>query len=389
MTTWSAQPAPGRTGSAAPRIAIIGGGVIGLGLAWQLSVAGARVDLFEAGRLARAASHAAAGMLATAAESPELDDELLAFCQASQAQWPAFGRAIEAASGIRLDLRHDGILSVALDERDAAALRAQAERLSRHGIAVERLDAAALQTYQPGLSAAACAGVLFPGDGKVDNRRLGDALIELALKGGARLHADCPVTRLMPRGGRIGGVETPTGRVDADIVVIAAGAWSGRLLEPLGIDLPLRPLKGQMLALAPPSRPGAGALHRVTWGPGIYLVPRTDGAVMLGASVEEAGFDTGLEPGVLRGLREAAETLVPALASRAVAESWAGLRPTTPDLKPLLGPAGLPGVILATGHHRNGILLLPATLKALVPLIMDGAVTAPLRAFAADRFAAA
>jgi glycine oxidase len=368
-------------------VVVIGAGVIGLGIAWRLAAAGCRVSVYDRGKAARGASWAAAGMLAAAAEAEPGEERLLPLTLESQRLWPAFARDLEAASGIAVEYRDEGTLVVAINRDDAAALHHSLEFQARLGLEVEWLNAAETRRREPHLKPGIAGAVWSPKDHQVENRQLGRALVAACQGAGVRLHERCPVHEVVVREGRACGVESDRGREPADVIVLAAGAWSREIGGIPAAELPpVRPIKGQMLALRMDRK--APLVRHVLWLPNAYLVPRLDGRLVIGGTVEERGFDTALTAGGLLALLEGAWRAVPAIEELPVAETWVGFRPGSRDDAPILGPTGIDGLVVATGHHRNGILLTPVTAQGMSTLILSGRLPERLRPFAPSRFAA-
>jgi glycine oxidase len=366
-------------------VAVVGAGIVGLGVGWRLAAAGCAVDAFDRGEAGRGASWAAAGMLAAGVETEPSEERLLALTQESQCLWPDFARAVEAASGSTIGYRDEGTLVVALTRDDAERLRFNTEFQRSLGIPLDWLNAAECRRREPHLRPGLAAGVYSPRDHQVDNRALATALRAAFLAAGGRLHERAPVDEICIERGRVRGLRSGGRRVEADIVLLAAGAWSAGIAGlPEAARPPVRPIKGQMMALA--MDPAAPLLRHVLWAPGIYLVPRRDGRLLLGATVEERGFDASLTAGGLLSLLEAAWRALPAIEELPVLESWAGFRPGSRDDAPILGPAPVEGLVLATGHHRNGILLAPVTVEAISRLVLTGEIADAIRPFGLDRF---
>ncbi len=371
-----------------PRVAIVGAGVCGLGVGWRLAQAGCAVDIFDKGEPGRGASWAAAGMLAARAEAEPGEEKLLALNLESQAMWPEFARELEAASGMEIDYRDEGTLIVALTRDDAEALRFTYDLQRDLGLDVAWLDGPQARRLEPFLAPGVSAGVHSPGDHQVDNRKLTDALRLAFLAAGGARHPHTEVIGVEIENGRARGVRLERANDalhPADVVLVAAGAWS-RNLPGLAIEAqpPVRPLKGQMLSIQ--MDPAAPLLWHVLWGPDIYLVPRNDGRLIVGATVEEKGFDTALTAGgMLDLLRETWEVL-PGIEELPLGEMWVGHRPTSRDDAPILGPTPIEGLVLATGHHRNGILLTPLTADAVSRHILTGEIPDSIRPFGLDRF---
>lgn len=366
------------------RVAIVGGGVIGLAIGWRLAEAGCSVDVFEAGTAGRGASHAAAGMLAACAEAEPGEEALLDLNRASQLLWPEFARALEAASSLPAGYREDGTIVVALTADDAAKLRHQHAYHQKLGLPVEWLNGAETRRREPHLATKLAGALWCPEDHQADNRAVSAALIAACARAGVRLHENTPVSRVVTEGSRASGVEVAGARHPADMVILAAGAWSRTIDIAPARPLPVRPIKGQMLALQ--MDPAAPLLSHVLWGPGIYMVPRADGRLILGATVEEKGFDTSLTAGGQLALLTHAWRCVPTIEELPIIEQWVGFRPGSRDDAPILGTSEVDGLIYATGHHRNGILLLPVTVKLILDLILEGRLDPLAAPFAADRF---
>ncbi|MDD2878602.1 MAG: glycine oxidase ThiO [Acidiphilium sp.] len=365
------------------KVAVIGGGVIGLALGWRLAQRGVDVVVFERDAAGSGASHAAAGMLAAACEAEPGEAALGGLNRASLALWPAFAAEVEAASGLPVGLRCEGTLLVALNRDDAAKLRHDMAFQHSQGIDLAWLTPAQAREREPYLAPQLAGAVFSPGDIQVDNRAVVAALIEAFRRAGGVLHEQAPVERVAVADGRATGVVVAGAVHAADVVVLAAGAWSG------GIDLPIarppvRPVKGQMLSVQ--MDPDAPLLRHVVWAPKAYLVPRADGRLIVGATVEERGFDARITAGGLYSLLDGAWRALPGIEELPVIETWVGFRPGSRDDAPILGPSALPGLMFATGHHRNGILLTPVTAEAMATTILDGVTDPRIAAFGIGRF---
>jgi len=379
-----------RTTTDRPTIAIIGAGVIGLGIGWRLAQAGCRVAVYERGEAGKGASWAAAGMLAAGVETEPGELALHALNRASQLAWPGFAAELEAASGQSVELRQEGTLMVALNRDDAAQLRYTYDFQRNHGIALEWLSGAAARQREPFLHPNLAAAVYCAGDHQVENRKLVRALRAAFLAAGGALHEHKAVSAIESHNGKVTGLRLEDETVAADVVVLAAGAWSGEIagLPPLARP-PVRPIKGQMLSLR--MDPAAPLLRHVVWTPRVYLVPRSDGRLIVGATSEERGFDGNLTAGGVFSLLEGVWRALPGVEELPIDEMWVGFRPGSRDDAPVLGPAQsegtLDGLVYATGHHRNGILLTPVTADAVARYILDGEIAEVIRPFAMARFA--
>jgi glycine oxidase len=372
-----------------PKTVVIGAGVVGLAIAWRLAEAGAPVTVYDAGKAGHGASWAAAGMLAAAVETEPGEEALLPLTLESQRLWPDFAKALEAASGIAVGYREEGTLVLALTRDDAAQLRFTFEFQRSLGLDLEWLSAAEARALEPHLRPGISAAVASPNDHQVENRDVARALVVAAQGAGAVLREHCAVREVDMAAGRAVGVLTERGRESGDIVVLAAGAWSRQIAGIPPQELPpVRPIKGQMLALR--MDPVAPLLRHVLWLPrGGYMVPRGDGRLVIGGTVEEKGFDSEITAGGMLALLEGAWRAVPGIEELPIAETWAGFRPGSRDDAPLLGPSGIDGLVVATGHHRNGILLTPITAALINDYALTGKMPDRARPFSPQRFAAA
>ena len=369
-----------------PNVVVIGAGVIGLGIAWRLAARGVPVAVFDKGEAGAGASHAAAGMLAACCEAEPGEDALITLGRESQARWPAFAAELERASGMEVGLRSEGTLVVALTADDQARLNHQLVFQQKLGLPLQWISAAETRRREPHLAGKLAGAVFSPEDTQVDNRKLAAALRIAAEAAGASIREHRAVSAISSRAGRIDGVVLADGtKVAADMVVLAAGAWS-RGIAGLAPELrpPVRPIKGQMLALR--MEAAAPLLSHVVWAPGAYLVPRQDGRLLIGATVEEKGYDASLTAGGILTLLEAAWRAVPAVEELPIDEMWVGHRPGSRDDAPILGAGPIEGLVYATGHHRNGILLTPITADAIARLMLDSVAEPAIRPFGIERF---
>ena len=363
----------------------MGAGAIGLAIGWRLALGGCQVTAFDRGAAGRGASWAAAGMLAAGVEAEPGEEALYAFNRRSQELWSGFAAELAGASGVDVGLREEGTLWVALTRDDAAELRFHFDFQRKLGVTLEWLSGAEARRREPYLNPGAPAAILSPFDHQVDNRRLVEALTLAFVRAGGVLREHAPVAGLDLAAGRVCGVRVGSERVGADLVVLAAGAWSTGIEGlPEALRPPVRPVKGQMLALG--MDPDLPLLHHVIWSPRAYLVPRRDGRLIVGATTEERGFDARLTAGGMLALLEGAWRAVPAIEELEIVESWSGFRPGSRDDAPILGESGIEGLMFATGHHRNGILLTPATAEAVSRTILTGETDPALSAFSPARF---
>jgi glycine oxidase len=370
--------------TATPDVVVIGGGVIGLAVAWRAAQRGHSVRVLERGVLGGGASHVAAGMLAPVTEADPGELALLELGLRSARMWPAFAAELAEASGLDPGLRRCGTIVVARDRDEALALEREHALRRELGLAVERLLPSAARGLEPALAPTIRLALAVPGDHVADPRATVIALAEAGRRAGVALCTNEAVRRIEFDDARITGVRLAGGAlVAARRVVVAAGAWSGAIAGlPDAARIPLRPVKGQILRLRDPQ--GPGLLERIVRFEGGYLVPRGDGRYVLGATMEERGFDCSVTAGGLYELLRDAGELVPGVHELIVEETSAGLRPATPDNAPALGPGELEGLVWATGHHRNGILLAPVTAEIVADAL--DAIAVP-QAFCARRFA--
>jgi glycine oxidase len=342
-------------------VAVAGGGAIGLAVAWRAAQRGLRVVVLERDRLGEGTSAVAAGMLAPTTEASPAERRLLELGLASLAAYPAFVEELRTASGLDPGYLPCGSLLVARDADEAEALEREYEMRRELGLSVRRLRPTEARRLEPGLAPTVRLGLEIADDHAIDPRRLTAALAEACDRAGVVLRTGAAIDSVELDAGRVRGLRLAGGElVQAERVVIAAGAWSesiGGLPERARVAV--RPVKGQILRLHDPA--GPGLLQRVLRMQGGYLVPRGDGRYVLGATMEERGFDTSVTAGAVFELLRDAIELVPAVAELVIDELSAGLRPATPDSLPAIGPGELPGLYWATGHYRNGILLAPVT----------------------------
>lgn len=366
-------------------VVVVGGGSIGLACAWRLAQAGRTVTVCDPD-LARGASWASAGMLAPATEATFGEEALLALNLASAERWQAFADELAAAAGRDPGLRRTGAMVVARDTDEARALDRLADYHARLRLPSRRLRSREARELEPGLSPRTRGALLCEGDHQVDSRALLDALRAAVQRAGVTVVPQA-VAALESTGGRLTGARLADGRMIACEQAVVAAGWRSSDIAGLGETVPLRPVKGQLLHLRARPRAGGGVADRIVRGLAVYIVPRGDGRVVVGATMEERDHDTAVTAGgVLQLLRDAWE-LVPDVAELELVEATAGLRPTTPDNGPVIGRAPVDGVVVAYGHYRHGILLTPITAEAVTGLLTDGAVPAEAEPFAPQRFA--
>jgi len=369
-------------------VVVVGGGVIGLASAWRLAQRGARVAIVDRDP-GRGASWAAAGMLAPVTEVHHGEVPLLGLNLESARRYPAFVEELEDTAGIPTAYRPCGTLAVAADNDDHAALMELHRFQQRLGLEVAKLTRQECRQVEPALTPSIRGGIRVEGDHQIDPRRLVAALRRACLAAGVEFVAEMAAS-VSFSGGRVTAVVTQSTTVAAGAVVLAAGAWSSQLHGlPPELVPPVRPVKGQIIRLAGAHQAGAllsGNVRCLVAGRSVYLVPRADGEVVVGATTEEMGYDQRVTVEAVHDLLADSCAVVPGLMHLEFHEVCASLRPGSPDNAPLIGPSGLPGLIVATGHYRNGILLTPVTADAVVELISSGRLPERMAPFSPNRF---
>jgi len=355
-------------------IVIVGGGIIGLSAAIELKLRGASVTVLSRNSQ-QAAGPVAAGMLAPQAEqlppSPLLDLALR-----SRSLYEGWTRKLEAITGLETGYWPCGILAPVYDRPESLELPQTPDSPAIW------LEGADLDEHQPGLSSEVAGAWWFPKDAQVDTRRhLMRSLLSAARELGVDVREGVEVNNIVTDGQTVRNVETEEGAIAGSHYILTAGAWSGQLLS-----IPVRPIKGQMLSLRVPDSVPELPVRQVLFGSHIYIVPRRDGLIVLGATVEDVGFDNSLTPAGVDTLLSEAMRLYPGLRDFPIQEFWWGFRPATPDELPILGPSPFANLTLATGHHRNGILLAPATAAVVADWVWEGKADPLLDHFRWDRF---
>ena len=377
-------PRPGRD------VAVLGGGLIGLAIAWRAASRGLRVCLADPDP-GSGASSAAAGMLAPVTEAHYGEERLLALNLRSAAAYPEFVRELENFTNMSAGFDTRGTLAVAFDRDDQAVLAETADFHARLGLESARLTGREARRLEPLLAPGVQAGLLVRDDRQIDNRMLHAALLAAAEKAGVCLHR-ARAGLLADGTERVRGLLLESGeRLPAERVVLAAGCWSSEIEGlPPGVLPRIRPVRGQILRLAMPAVPVlTRTLRALVRGRSVYLVPRAHGELVVGATSDELGFDTGVTAGGVYELLRDAREVLPGISELSLVEARTGLRPGSPDNAPVLGQTALPGLIAATGHYRNGVLLTPVTADAVAGLLTEGALPEYAAPFSPDRFAAA
>jgi len=365
-------------------VAIIGGGVIGASIAFELAGQELRVVVLDRQQPGKEASWAAAGMLSPAPDSPR-DTSLVPLGRESLRLYPDFVAAIEGASGQSVGYAREGTLEIFSAPEGEAERDRRVSECKELGISAEPTSLDIARKWEQAIVPAARAVAWLHEEGTVEPRALTDAVLTAAQRRGAEIRSGSPVTGLLRERERCVGVLAGGENIVAGHVVVAAGCFSSEVArndDLLARYAPTRPVRGQMLAL----RPCGTGLRRVLRSARGYLVPRRDGRIVAGSTSEEAGFEKRVTPAGIRQVLDAALELFPELAGAEIVETWSGLRPGTPDDLPILGPTDIEGLLIATGHYRNGILLAPITAKLLREWIVEGRTGFDARAFSPLRF---
>lgn len=365
-------------------VAIIGGGLIGSAAAFELAGRKLRVVVLDRQQPGRESSWAAAGMLAPGPDSPDShgSTKLVPLAKESLRLYPQFVAAIEETSGKPTGFAREGTLEIFHGASGEAVRDNFVAEHRRLGLSAEPIHLESARRMEPSLNSEAGVAAWLPGEATIDPRALVDAVLSAAANRGAQIRADCAATSLLMEGGRCAGVIAGGQRISAGHVVITAGCYSGAMEDGIARYAPTRPVRGQMISL----RHRDVKLTRVLRSANGYLVPRLDGRILAGSTLEDAGFEKSVTPAGLQKILSAALELAPALASAEILETWAGLRPGSPDDLPILGPTDTEGLIVATGHYRNGVLLAPITAKLVREWITGGKASADAEAFSPLRF---
>lgn len=362
-------------------VIVVGGGVIGCSIAWRLAQSGLKVTLFERGRVGCEASRAAAGMLSPQGEAHG-PGAFFDLCLRSRAMYRSFAEELTEASGIDVGYKDEGTLFVITEGEDEKTEWTSWQLEA--GLPIEHVSADDLRKLEPAATELATRAIFLPLEHQVENRLLMDALKVALKRVGVEINEGAEVPALSIERGSINGVVSNGARFGAGAVIVATGAWSSQLLEPLGLNVTVIPARGQMIAVQGDACPITRVLHSSK----VYVVPRNDGRILIGATVEYAGFDKAVTAGAINQLLSSAIELVPSIASFEMVETWSGLRPDTIDHLPIIGPSGIDSLVLATGHFRNGILLAPVTAQTIADSFAANRVSDSLAPFGFDRFAA-
>jgi glycine oxidase len=370
-----------RKSAARPEVLIIGAGIMGTSSAWALAERGASVLVLERSVPGAEASSAAAGILGAQAEA-HAPGPMSELGRLSRARYARFAATLQKETRIDVGYRECGVLQVAFDDPSVTKLANAAAWQKKRGLGVARLSSKALHELEPALAPELRGGVRFEGDARVEPRALLRALHVAALGRGVRFRSGAMVRRIAIEGDRAVGAVLDDGSVlRADHVVVAAGSWTS-LIDGLGAATgKVIPARGQIVELELPAPP----IEHVVFGPGAYLVPRDDGRVLIGSTLEFVGYEREVTAGAVRDLLTRATAIVPALERAALRGTWSNFRPYTKDERPLLGPTRIERLALATGHYRNGILLAPITAEIVCAAVFGERAPVSLEAFSPER----
>jgi len=356
-------------------VLIIGGGIIGLSIAWRLIGIGKKVVVVDKRNLGKEASWAAAGMLSGRLDLKPSEKRLLPIFEKSHHAWPKFAKELENKSGKRIGYRKEGTLMIACDINEEQKLKNNYNFLKNNNIHVSWLSGNKIREKEPYVSNNVLSGFFSPEDHHVNNRYILDALITILKKNknNCIFKENTEVERIITDKDQVIGVKTRNETIKTKEIIICSGAWTNKIKNIEIKEVPIRPVKGQMVCLKMPKN--ISLLKHILWRENVYLVPRDNSDLIIGATEEEMGFDKSLTAGGIYNLLKIAREVLPAIENLSIVESWAGLRPATRDEAPIIGPSKkIKGLIYATGHHRNGILLAPLTSNVIKNYYLNGKI---------------
>lgn len=361
-------------------VVVAGGGLIGASVAFELAQAGLRVGVFDAREPGRESSWASAGIISPSPEGPGMIPQVV-LSKSSAAMYPKFIEAVEQASGQKVEYRPDGAMELFWEGDVREEISTLLAVYHGVGLRAEALTGERAKELEPGLMDEVQGGVLRPDESSLDNRALTQATLEAAKRKGVDIFACHGATGIWKEGGRCKGLVLNNGNVEAKWTIVAAGCFSAKI-DGVAPYAPVSPAKGQMAVL----RCEAVKIQHVLWSENIYLVPRNDGRILAGSTIERIGFDHDVTAGGMKKIMNGAIELVPALAKARIEETWAGLRPDSPDHLPILGPTDVEGLLMATGHFRSGVLLAPVTARLMREWITTQKVSTDWERFSPMRF---
>ena len=364
-------------------IIIIGAGVCGLAIGLELAKNNIHTTIYDKGEIGDGASNHSGGMLAAGIENEPSEASLWQLTRKSQEMWHDYAKEIETISGLNIDYRKEGTMMIATNQDDLKHVQFLYEYQQKLGVKLDFLSARDIQKQEPYLKTV--GGMVCKDDHQVNSRLFIKALSTAFIKLGGRIHTHTPVSTIHTTNNTTTGIKLADGTIiEGDGVVVCAGVHSP-LIKNIQTPLPVRPLKGQMLALQMDKN--SPIINHVVWSPRSYLIPKSDGTLLIGATVEESGYNTENTAGGIYSLLESAWRCLPAVEDLPIKEMWASLRPTSQDDSPILGTLSPSNTYVATGHHRNGILLAPITAKIMADCILNNGKTAKeFASFSAERF---
>ena len=368
-------------------VLIIGGGIIGLSIAWRLTGIGKKVIIVEKKNLAKEASWAAAGMLNGRLDLKPSEKKLLPLFEKSHLAWPEFVEELEKKSGKSIDYKKDGTLMVACDLDEEKKLKNNYNFLKNNKVNVNWLSGDKIREKEPYVSNNVLSGFYSPDDHHVNNRYILDALITILKKkkNNCIFKENTEVEKIITNKSQVTGVKTKNETIKTKEIIVCSGAWTSKIKNIEINEVPIRPVKGQIICLKMPEN--VSLLKYILWRENVYLVPKNNSYLIIGATVEEMGYDKSLTAGGIYNLLKIAREVLPAIEDLSIVESLSGLRPTSRDDAPIIGPSKkIKGLIYATGHHRNGILLAPLTSSIIKNYYLKGRIENDFNNFEPGRF---
>jgi glycine oxidase len=368
-------------------VLIIGGGIIGLSIAWRLIGIGKKVVVVDKRNLGKEASWAAAGMLCGRLDLKPSEKQLLPIFEKSHYAWPKFAKELENKSGKSIGYRKEGTLMIACDIHEEQKLKNNYNFLKNNKVNISWLSGNKIREKEPYVSNNVLSGFFSPEDHHVNNRYILDALITILKKNknNCIFKENTKVEKIITDKDQVIGVKTRNETIKTKEIIVCSGAWTNKIKNIEIKEVPIRPVKGQMVCLKMPK--GTSLLKHILWRENVYLVPRDNSDLIIGATEEEMGFDKSLTAGGIYNLLKIAREVLPAIEDLSIVESWSGLRPATRDEAPIIGPSKkIKGLIYATGHHRNGILLAPLTSNVIKNYYLNGKIENDFNNFKPGRF---
>ena len=368
-------------------ILIIGGGIIGLSIAWRLIGIGKKVIIIDKKNLGKEASWAAAGMLSGRLDLKPCEKKLLPIFEKSHLAWPKFAEELENKSGKSIGYKKEGTLRVACDLHEEKKLKNNYDFLKNNKVNITWLSGDKIRDKEPYVSNNVLSGFFSPDDHHVNNRYILDALITILKKNknNCIFKENTEVEKIITNKNQVIGVKTNNEIIKTKEIIVCSGAWTSKIKNIEIKEVPIRPVKGQMVCLKVPKN--ISLLNHILWRENVYLVPRNNSDLIIGATEEEMGYDKSLTVGGIYNLLKIAREVLPAIEDLSIVESWSGLRPTSRDDAPIIGPSKkLKGLIYATGHHKNGILLAPLTSSVIKNYYLNGNIGNDFNNFEPGRF---